>query len=291
MRRSLRTKLEELTQAWKIHGGVVNLCVAALGVRLSRVRIPSRRLRMFIYRRIYGKKYSALDESEFEQPLWAYPSLNALFTRGVRPECRPISVAADQLLCPCDGKVQDVGRFEKDRLVTLKGIEYTLASLLPGLDADKFQHGRFAILFLSPSDCHRVFSPQDAHVEEVIHVPGYRLLVHPPFQRKEFPVFTLNERVIFRLATPLGSCILVMVAGWGAGNIRLRFDRSFRPRAPWITRKRYDPPVALTKGEWVATFELGSTVILITEPAEKVTTHVGPEEKVKYGQPLFSFDR
>jgi phosphatidylserine decarboxylase len=285
----LRTKLEEWTQAWKIHGGIVKLCIAALGVRLSRVPIPSRRLRTWIYRTVYGKKYSALNESEFERPMWAYPSLNALFTRGVRAECRPIGAAANQFLCPCDGRVQEVGRFARDRLVTVKGVEYTLGSLLPGVDADKLQDGRFAIIFLSPSDCHRIFAPQDAQVEEVIHVPGYRLLVHPPFQRKEYPVFALNERVIFRLETPLGACILVMVAGWGVGNITLRFDRSFRPVGTRITRKRYPFPVDLKKGEWLATFELGSTAILITEPASGVATQVSHDEKVKYGQPLFSF--
>ena len=121
-KRSLRTKLEQFRQASDIHGGLMNYCLAALGVKLSRIKIPSRRLRTLIYRTVYGKKYSALDESEFEQPLWAYPSLNALFTRGVRPECRPISAAADQFLCPSDGKVQEVGRFEKDRLVTVKGV-------------------------------------------------------------------------------------------------------------------------------------------------------------------------
>jgi phosphatidylserine decarboxylase len=287
-KRFLRTKVEEWTQAWKIHGGVVRLCAAALGVRLSRVRIPSKRLRLLIYRAVYGRKYTALDESEFERPMWTYPSFNALFTRGVRPECRPISTAADQFLCPCDGRVQEVGRFEKDRLVTVKGVEYTLSALLPGVDAGRFRDGPFAILFLSPSDCHRIFAPQDGHVEEVVHVPGYRLLVHPPFQRKEYPVFALNERVIFRLTTPLGHCILVMVAGWGVGNIKLRFDPSFRPRATRSLRQRYTPPVSLKKGEWIATFELGSTAILITEPAEGVTAHVARDEQVKYGQPLFS---
>ncbi len=290
-RRFLRTKLEEWTQAWRIHGGLVRLCVAALGVRLARVPIPSRRLRTLIYRTVYGKKYSALDESEFERPLGDYPSLNALFTRGVRPECRPISAAADQFLCPCDGRVQEVGRFERDRLVTVKGVEYTLASLLPEVDGGRFEDGPFAILFLSPSDCHRVFAPQDAKVEEVIHVPGYRLLVHPPFQRKEYPVFALNERVIFRLATPLGRCVLVMVAGWGVGNITLRFDRTFRPRLTGITRKAYAKPVALKRGEWVATFELGSTAILITEAGGRVSPCVGADEKVKYGQPLFTRGR
>jgi phosphatidylserine decarboxylase len=286
---SLRTKLEEIRQAKSIHGGVLNMWVASLGVRLSRVPIPSRRLRLKVFRTLYGKKYPALDEAELEKPLWAFRSLNALFTRGVRPECRPISTEADQLLCPCDGKVQEVGRLEHDRLLTVKGVEYTIASLLPGVDGDKLAGGHYAILFLSPSDCHRVFSPHDAHLEEVIHVPGRRLLVHPPYQKKEYPVFSLNERVILSLSTPLGRCILVMVAGWGVGHITLPFDRRFRHHRRRITRRVYDSPVALRKGEWLGTFELGSTVILITEPAEQASAPVSRDDKVKYGQPLFSF--
>ena len=286
---SLRTKLEEIRQARRIHGGVLNLWVASLGVRLSRVPIPSRRLRLLVFKTLYGKKYPALDEGELEQPLWAFRSLNALFTRGVRPECRPISSVANQLLCPCDARVQDVGRLARDRLLTVKGTEYTLDSLLPGLDGGKFEGGHFAILFLSPSDCHRVFSPQDALLEEVIHVPGRRLLVHPPYQKKEYPVFSLNERVILNLTTPLGRCALVMVAGWGVGHITLPFDRNFRRHRRRITRRNYDGSISLQKGQWMATFEIGSTVILLTEPTEQAIAQVSREDKVKYGQPLFSF--
>ncbi|HEY7423848.1 MAG TPA: archaetidylserine decarboxylase [Gemmataceae bacterium] len=286
---SLRTKLEEILQARRIHGGVLNLWVASLGVRLSRVPIPSRHLRLLVFKTLYGKKYPALDEGELEQPLWSFRSLNALFTRGVRPECRPISAAVNQFLCPCDSRVQDMGQLERDRLLTVKGTEYTLNSLLPGLDGGKFEGGHFAILFLSPSDCHRVFSPQEALLEEVIHVPGRRLLVHPPYQKKEYPVFSLNERVILNFSTPLGRCVLVMVAGWGVGHITLLFDRGFRRHRRRITRRTYDDPIAFNKGEWLATFELGSTVILLTEPAEQSIAQVSREDKVKYGQPLFSF--
>jgi phosphatidylserine decarboxylase len=286
---SLRTKLEEILQARRIHGGVLNLCVASLGVRLSRVPIPSRRLRLLVFKTLYGKKYPALDEGELEQPLGSFRSLNALFTRGVRPECRPISAAANQFLCPCDSRVQDVGRLERDRLLTVKGTEYTLNSLLPGVESGKFEGGHFAILFLSPSDCHRVFSPQDALLEEVIHVPGRRLLVHPPYQKKEYPVFSLNERVILNFSTQLGRCALVMVAGWGVGHITLLFDRGFRRHRRRITRRIYDRPIAFNKGEWLATFELGSTVILLTEPAQGAIAQVRREDKLKYGQPLFSF--
>jgi phosphatidylserine decarboxylase len=286
--RAFKTRLEQCRQASAIHGGVLNACMAALAVRLSRVRIPSKRLRVRLYRTIYGKKYTALDEAELEQPLWAYPSFNALFTRGVRPELRPIPPATNQLLCPCDGKVQEVGAIKEDKLLTVKGVEYSVGSLLAGMDPRPYHNGHFAIIFLSPSDCHRIFSPQDGAIEEIIHVPGYRLLVHPPYQTREYPVFSLNERVILRLSTSLGSCVLVLVAGWGVGNITFPQGRLFRPRLWRTSHIRYDPPLLVKKGDWIATFELGSTAILIGQPADRVITHVRADEKVRYGQPVFS---
>jgi phosphatidylserine decarboxylase len=206
----------------------------------------------------------------------------------VRPELRPISPSGDHFLCPCDGRVQDVGVLDDDRIITVKGIQYTLRSLLGGASADAFRGGHFAILFLSPADCHRIFSPQDGTVEEVAHVPGSRLLVHPPYQRKEFPVFALNERVIVRMRTPLGACALVLVAGWGVGNITLAMDRKFKLRRRRLGRKEYHPPRPVHRGEWLATFELGSTAILITEPSDRCVSCVERDEGVKYGQPLFS---
>jgi phosphatidylserine decarboxylase len=285
---ALKTRVEQFRQAVGIHGGVLGMCAAALAVKLSRLPIPTKRLRLRLYRTLYGKKYPALDEAELDRPLAEYRSLNALFTRGVRPEFRPIAASADDFVCPCDGRVQDIGIVQKDKILTVKGIEYTLASLLAGQNPEAFHGGHFAIVFLSPADCHRIFSPQDGCVEEVLHVPGSRLLVHPPYQRKEFPVFCLNERVIVRMRTPLGSCALVLVAGWGVGNITLPLDRKFRPRRRSLKRKTYVPPLNVRRGDWVATFELGSTAILITEPSDRLVPCVGRDDPVKYGQPLFS---
>jgi phosphatidylserine decarboxylase len=269
----------------------MKLCAASLAVRLSRLPIPSRRLRLRLYGAIYGKKYPPLDETELERPLWAYRSFNALFTRGVRPELRPISAAPDRFVCPCDGMVQDLGRIRDGKILSVKGIEYTAHGLLGGAGADDFRDGHYAIFFLSPCDCHRVFSPHDGHLDEALHVPGFRLLVHPPFQRKEFPVFALNERVILRLSTPLGPCALVMVAGWGVGNITLPRAKSFRPAARKLSRKAFTPPLPVRRGEWVGTFELGSTAILLTAAAGGVAPDIEVGEKVKYGQPAFRFQR
>jgi phosphatidylserine decarboxylase len=281
---------EQFRQAKGIHGGLLNLGVALLGVKLSRLPLPSRRLRVLLYRTVFGKKYPpGLDEAEMERPLADYHSLNAMFTRGLRPEARPIPAGTPQFLSPCDGTVQDVGRVEQGKVLTLKRIEYTLESLLPGTDPAPFEGGWFAVIFLSPIDCHRVFSPQDGRLEEATHVPGARLLVHPPFQRAEFPVYTLNERVILRLATDLGPCLVVMVAGWGVGNITLPLAPGFRPRPREAAHYAWSPPADVRRGDWVATFELGSTVVLIAPQAEGVAPLVSPNQKVKYGQPVFTY--
>jgi phosphatidylserine decarboxylase len=289
-KRGLAIKWEEFRQAKRIHGGMVKLMVALLGIRLARLPIPSKRLRLSVYRGIFAKKYPpGLNENEADRPIYDYPSLNALFTRGIKPEYRPIAAATTQFLSPCDGTVQDVGQLEQGKLLTLKGVEYTLKSLVPGIDPRSFEGGHFVVIFLSPIHCHRVFSPQEGLVEKVTHVPGYRLLVHPPYQRAEFPVYTLNERMILRFATGLGPCLVVMVAGFGVGNITLPHASKFRPKAKALATRILSPSPRVKGGDWVGTFELGSTVVLLMPPAAKIVPLVTPNEEVKYGQPIVNY--
>ena len=281
---------EETRMARRIHGGLFNFWVALLGIKLARLRIPGRRLRLALYRSVFGKMYPpGLNEEEAELPLCEYPSLNAVFTRGIKPAHRPIPPGTPQFLSPCDGTVQDVGRVAHGKILTVKGIEYTLATLLAGIDPQLFEGGRYAIIFLSPIDCHRVFSPQDGRLQEATHVPGYRLLVHPPYQRAELPVYTLNERMVFRFSTSVGPCALVMVAGWGVGNITLPLAPEFRPDSRRSVRRTWPQPLTVERGQWIATFELGSTVVLITPPVAGATALVSPNQKVKYGEPVVGY--
>jgi phosphatidylserine decarboxylase len=170
----------------------------------------------------------------------------------------------------------------------VKGIDYSLESLLPEIDTARFHNGAFAIFFLSPADCHRVFAPGTGAIHEIRHIPGRRLPVHPPYQRREFPVFTLNERVILSLTTSVGACALVMVAGWGVGNITHPFDTALRISHRRITRREFTLPRRIDRGEWIGTFELGSTVILIAEANGPIVPLLALEDRVVYGQPAFS---
>lgn len=280
--------VEQIRQARDIHGGVIGLSLAKAAVKLSRLPIPSEWLRRRLFRDVYATRYPpGLNAEEAEKPLESYRSLNAVFTRGLKPEYRPIYAGPQNLVSPCDGTVQDAGRVERSRLVTVKGIEYQLDSLLPGTDTQPYEGGQFAIVFLSPIDCHRVFCPHDGWLEQVIHVPGARLLVHPPFQSPEFPVFTLNERMIFRFGSEMGSYVLVMVAGWGVGNITLPLAPAFRPRSSQIESWRPSLPHSAKRGDWLATFELGSSVVLIAASSLAATPLIRPSAKVRYGEPIF----
>src|SRR5260370_22803168 len=139
----LKIRIEQFRQALDIDGGALKLCAAALAVRLSRVPIPSKRLRLRVFRTIYGKKYTALDEKELEQPLWAYRSFHALFTRGVRPELRPIAQNRGAWLCPCDGRVQDIGTIQHGHVLNVKEIAYDLRSVLALATPEAYQGGHF----------------------------------------------------------------------------------------------------------------------------------------------------
>lgn len=285
--RRLSIRLEQIRQARFIHGGLISLILAALAVKLARVPIRSRRIRRRFLVDQYVRRYPpGLNEEESERPLDDYPSFNALFTRGLRPEHRPIAAGAPQVLSPCDGRVQDVGRVEGGRVLTVKGIEYSLAALLADGDPRPFEGGLFAIIFLSPIDCHRVFSPVDGRLERVVHVPGARLLVHPPLQRPEYPVYALNERMILHLSSDAGRCAVVMVAGWGVGHITLPHAPRFRAGSRRIESFGWHSPPAVAPGDWIGTFELGSTVVLLTSPTPGASSLVIPNEKVRYGQPL-----
>lgn len=286
-RSSWRIWLEQVRQARNIHGGFTGLVAASLAVKLARLPIPSAWLRRKAFSMLYGTKYAALEESELEKPLEEFRSVNELFTRGVRPDLRPITDDPDVIVSPVDGTVQDQGTLQDDTVLTIKGLRYTLDSLCPQIATQPFRDGRFAIIFLSPRDCHRVFSPADGVLERLIHVPGHRLLVHPTHQMPEFPVFALNERLVMQLATPFGKCLLIMVAGWGVGHIThpFRISRRFSVRNVSVTE--LDPPRSVDRGEWIATFELGSTVILITEKDQLKGSLVSASDSLKFGQPLF----
>ena len=164
-------------------------------------------------------------------PLDAYRSFNALFTRGVKPEYRPIPADTPEILSPCDGTVQDVGRVRSGRILTVKGIEYSLASLLPDMDIDPSRAASSRSSF-----CRRLIATASSARWTAGSKKSctFRALGCSSIPRSSGrSIRSTLERAddLSLLSAESGPCVVVMVAGWGVGNITLPLAPRFRPRS------------------------------------------------------------
>ncbi|NBW80080.1 MAG: phosphatidylserine decarboxylase, partial [Betaproteobacteria bacterium] len=96
----------------------------------------------------------------------SYETFNAFFTRALKPGCRPIANAP--WICPVDGSISQLGAIEQGQIFQAKGHRYNVAALLGDtslkstqdlFNNSRFHNGRFATIYLSPKDYHRIHMP------------------------------------------------------------------------------------------------------------------------------------
>jgi phosphatidylserine decarboxylase len=205
------------------------------------------------------RAFSALygiDLSELRLPLGEHPSFGAFFVRRLRPGARPFPEDAALLPSPADGTLQAVDAVEGGRLLQAKGRRYSVAELV-GEDAAELEGGTAWTIYLSPRDYHRVHAPCDCTLEQVRWIGGDRRPVKPAVLARRERVLAANERAVLRLATPRGPLLLVMVGALNVGRIRVVGLASGEPHAGGRS---------FARGDELARFELGSTVVLIAPP-------------------------
>jgi phosphatidylserine decarboxylase len=234
---------------------------------LARLRTPLRAplVRWFVRR--YG-----LDMGEALEPdPLAYPHFNALFTRALHPEARPVAEDPLALVSPADARISQIGPIEAGRIVQAKGRTYSLRELLGGSKtrAAPFRDGLFATLYLSPRDYHRVHMPAEGVLREMVHVPG-RLFSVAPFTTRAIPrLFARNERVACVFEGEFGPFAVVMVGAINVGAIETVWAGPVTPpRGRRIETRAYAGPGAphLRRAQEMGRFNLGSTVILLLPP-------------------------
>lgn len=187
---------------------------------------------------------------EAEKRLDEYSSLNEFFTRRLKPGSRTIDDAADALVSPVDAKITACGPIRDGLLLQVKGQDYTLDELLNGSPrVPQYRHGYYWVLYLSPTDYHRIHSPCSGDVVETEHVPGRVYPVNEfglTFMRR---VLSRNERLVTYIRHESGEVAVVKVGALNVSSIRY-----------------VEPlPKVLERGGELAYFEFGSTVVLLTE--------------------------
>jgi phosphatidylserine decarboxylase len=245
---------------------------------------PAIRLLKRAYARLTG-----MDMEEAALPIDAYPSLEALFVRQLRPGLRPIDADPRSIVSPVDGKLGQHGVVQAGELLQVKGRPYRLADLLQSrTDAATFEGGHYLTLYLAPPDYHRVHAPVAGEVERSVLIPGR---LRPVFTRAlhQFDaLYTRNERLITYLGTALGPVAVVKVGATLVGRIRVAYDPQIWSNCPdQPTRTtRYNPTRPLDKGAELGTFELGSTVVLLLPPKSVALRPLAVGCRLRVGEPL-----
>ncbi len=253
----------------------------------ARLTLP-RRLRRPVYS-AFARRAGA-DLSEAELPLEEYPSLDAFFTRRLRPGIREIASDPDLIISPCDGTVAELGAATAGRMIQAKGHDYKLAALLGDAEAAaKFEGGNYVTIYLAPKNYHRVHFPAEGHVTGFQHIPGAAFPVNAVAVKHIGGLFTKNERLVTYLDSPAGEVAVVMVAATGVGHITVSYD-AVETHAPGRgrpgARVRFAAPRPVSKGEDLGAFHLGSTVILVFEPNRVVLEPLERGQAIVLGQPL-----
>lgn len=248
---------------------------------------PWKRLLITGFTRLYAVD---LEEAAVSDPA-EYESFNALFTRALREDARPLNNASDVIISPVDGAISEFGQISGDRLLQAKGVDYSLQALLGGDAslAEPFIDGAFATLYLSPSDYHRIHLPIAGQLQRMLHVPGRLYGVSRPVVRHLPGLFARNERVICQFSSEAGHFMMILVGAIGVGSIETVWEGEITPpRGQRIRSWDYrQQPIALASGEEMGRFNLGSTVILLFERNQVIwDSGLKVDAPVRLGKPI-----
>lgn len=233
--------------------------------RLSRLLIPA-----FI--KIYH-----IPAAEAEKHSGQYLTLNEFFSRRLKPGMRPVAAGANDVASPVDAMITAMGEIHSGTIMNVKGQDYGLEELLnhsPHLEL--YKKGFFFVLYLSPTDYHRIHAPITGRKIESDHIRGRAYPVNEFGMRHMKGVLSRNERLITYIAGENGEAAVVKVGAMNVSSIRYTNEQA----GEWQI------------GEDLAYFEFGSTVVLLLEsgtftPRPGLTS----ETKVKMGEWLGTLQR
>ncbi|MGN0920373.1 MAG: archaetidylserine decarboxylase [Cellvibrio sp.] len=215
----------------------------------------------------FVKRYNVDMSLAIEENPKVYKSFNDFFTRAIKPEARPIDQNSLSIVCPADGAISQLGDIIDGRIFQAKGQDYTSLELLGGDQslADEFEGGKFATVYLSPRDYHRVHMPYGGKLRRMVSVPGELYSVNTTTAENIPRLFARNERAVAIFDTEIGPMAVVLVGAMIVAGIETVWDGEV---APFASREIADSnypyqDIQLAKGDEMGRFKLGSTAIVL----------------------------
>jgi phosphatidylserine decarboxylase len=209
-------------------------------------------------------KHYAIDLSEVAIPeLRQYPNFNAFFTRSLKPDARSIDAGANVVVSPVDGRITEFGSISNGQLLQAKGFTYSVTELLCNTqqEPELFMRGQYATIYLAPHNYHRIHAPMSGKLTSMLYIAGKRFSVNGLTTTHIENLFCRNERLVCWMDAEIGAYAAVLVGALNVSSIATTITGeipSGRDHAwPRIDAARFE------RGEVFATFNLGSTVILL----------------------------
>jgi len=221
--------------------------------------------------------------------LSSYRTFNEFFTRALKPEARPIAAGLDEIASPADGRISAIGDITDARVFQAKGRDYSLLSLLggDGEATERLGNGRFATIYLSPRDYHRLHMPVGGRLIKQTHVPGRLFSVGPHTVRALPDLFARNERVIAQFETEYGLMALVLVGAMNVAAIETVWHGLVTPpQRANISHESYadEKALQLQRGDEMGRFNMGSTIIVLLENPALWRQDMQSGDAVRMGQ-------
>ncbi|MCP4970078.1 MAG: phosphatidylserine decarboxylase [Arcobacter sp.] len=226
-----------------------------------------------------------LNMSEFRNAKF-YKSLNDLFTRELAIP-RQIDSNPDNFISPADSFITQCGTLEKDLLLQIKGMEYSVEEMLTYNCANNFKklnNGSYMNFYLSPKDYHRYHAPCDFKINKLVHVPGKLYPVNIKYLNKQIDLFIENERVILECIHNEKLFYMVFVGALNVGQMVFDFEPKVETNSDIRDIQVYEyEDLKVNKGDCLGYFKMGSTVVMVWEESFVQLENL-LDQSVKYGQ-------
>lgn len=227
--------------------------------KISRYLVPS-----------FAKAYK-INTDEMEQSISNYTTLHDFFIRKLKNEARPIHQEEAAILSPVDAVIEDIGEIHPNAVILVKGKQYSISEMLGSLEKAKpYVDGTYMIFYLSPSHYHRIHSPVTGKVTDQWVLGSKSYPVNKLGLKYGRETLSKNYRSITEINVDGNKIAMVKVGAMFVNSIELTHYHE-----------------SLTKGQEMAYFTFGSTVILLLPkdrfslvPSIQTPYHIKVGEKI-----------
>lgn len=219
----------------------------------------------------YSKVFQ-INLSEVSHDIHSYTSLQDFFIRTLKDDARKINTNDKTFISPVDAKVESFGNIENDVAFVVKNKQYSLFDLLGKKEiVNRYENGKYVVLYLSPANYHRIHSPIDATVVRQYTLGNKSYPVNDMGLKYGKKPITHNYRMISELQYNQSKHFaLIKVGAMFVNSIELTNISSI-----W------------RKGEEIAYFSFGSTVVLLFEKdSVEFTENIVKGHAVKVGEAI-----